>query len=242
MRNLVSPLKMHQTFCFACSPDAACFNACCRDLVQVLTPYDVLCLKQFLKLSSTTFLKAFTEESTGPQSGLPVVTLRFKDAEDLTCPFVSESGCRVYAARPASCRTYPLARGVSRNRETGVLTEQWALIREPHCLGFKNGPAQTVDQWVHDQQLGTHNRYNDMMLSLISFKNRFHPGPLMPSEKKLVHTALYDLDTFREMLSSKTNTPATVTDALSLGSTRTSDLDLLRVAMDWVRTTLLNPL
>lgn len=242
MRNPVSPLKTHQTFCFACSPEAACFNACCRDLVQVLTPYDVLCLKQFLKLSSTTFLKTYTEESTGPQSGLPVVTLRFKDAEDRTCPFVSETGCRVYAARPASCRTYPLARGVSRNRETGVLTEQWALIREPHCLGFENEPTQTVDQWVHDQQLGPHHRYNDMMLSLISCKNRFHPGPLRPFEKKLVHTALYDLDAFREMLSSKTNTAATIANAPTLGRSRTSDPDLLRVAMDWVRTTLFNQL
>ncbi|MBC2710488.1 MAG: YkgJ family cysteine cluster protein [Desulfosarcina sp.] len=235
MQHPVSPLEKHETFCFTCSPQVACFNACCRDLNQVLTPYDVLCLKQFLKMSSTDFLNKYTEESTGPGTGLPVVSLRFSNADDLACPFVTGAGCRVYPARPASCRTYPLARGVSRNRETGNLTEHWALIREPHCLGFKNGQPQTVDEWVDDQQIATHNRMNDMMLELISLKNRFRSGPLMPSEKKRVFTALYDLDAFRDDLLEKGVTTVTAADIQALDRARTGDLDLLLVAMDWVR-------
>ena len=184
MQNPVSPLEKHQTFCFTCSPRVACFNACCRDLNQVLTPYDVLCLKQFLEMSSSDFLDKYTEESTGPGTGLPVVSLRFSDADDLACPFVTDAGCRVYPARPASCRTYPLARGVSRNRETGHLSQHWALIREPHCLGFKNGQPQTVDEWVDDQQIATHNRMNDMMLELISLKKPIPAGPADAIRKK----------------------------------------------------------
>ena len=234
MKNPVSPLEKHQTFCFTCSPQVACFNACCRDLNQVLTPYDVLCLKLFLDMSSSDFLDTYTQESTGPGTGLPVVSLRFSDADDLACPFVTDAGCRVYPARPASCRTYPLARGVSRNRETGRLTEHWALIREPHCLGFKNGQRQTVAEWVDDQQIAAHNRVNDMMLELISLKNRFRPGPLMPSEKKWVVTALYDLDTFRKDLFEKEGTTPIAADNQTLDREKTGDLDLLRVAMHWV--------
>ena len=137
-------------------------------------------------------------------------------------------------ARPASCRTYPLARGVSRNRETGRLTEHWALIREPHCLGFKNGQRQTVAEWVDDQQIAAHNRVNDMMLELISLKNQFRPGPLMPSEKKWIYTALYDLDLFRDDLFEKEDTLTTIADPQTLDRARTDDLDLLRVAMHWV--------
>jgi Fe-S-cluster containining protein len=148
-------------------------------------------------MSSSDFLSRYTEARTGPATGLPVVSLRFSDADDLACPFVTDAGCRVYPARPASCRTYPLARGVSRDRDTGRLTEHWALIRESHCLGFKDGQRQAVDDWVDDQQLATHNRMNDKMLALISRKNRFRPGPLMPAEKKRIFTALYDLDAFR---------------------------------------------
>jgi Fe-S-cluster containining protein len=196
MQDPVSLLDRHQTFCFTCSPQAACFNACCRDLNQALSPYDVWCLKRFLNLSSTDFLNRYTVQGIGPETGLPVVSLRFDPGCDLACPFVADSGCRVYPARPASCRTYPLARGVFRNRRTGKLTEQWALIREPHCRGFENGQRRTVDQWVQNQQLAVHQRMNDRMLTLISLKNQFRPGPLGPSESKRVYTALYDLDAF----------------------------------------------
>ncbi len=43
-------------FRFACNPGVACFNECCRDLNQFLTPYDVLRLKRGLGLSSRQFL------------------------------------------------------------------------------------------------------------------------------------------------------------------------------------------
>ena len=121
MQPTVAPLEKYQTFCFTCSPEVTCYNACCRNLNQVLTPYDVLCLRQFLNMSSSDFLSRYTEASTGPATGLPVVSLRFSDADDLACPFVTDAGCRVYPARPASCRTYPLARGISRDRKTGRL-------------------------------------------------------------------------------------------------------------------------
>lgn len=235
MQPTVSPLDKHQTFCFTCSPQVTCFNACCRNLNQVLTPYDVLRLKQFMEISSGDFLSRYTEESTGPGTGLPVVSLRFSDSDDLACPFVTDAGCRVYPARPASCRTYPLARGVSRNRHTGRLTEHWALIREPHCLGFKNGQRQAVDQWVDDQQLFTYNRMNDKMLALISCKNRFRPGPLMPAERRRIHTALYDLDAFRiDPLFVDSNAVA-IAETQSIAG----ELDLLLVAMDWVRENIL---
>jgi Fe-S-cluster containining protein len=241
MQNPITPLKNRQTFCFTCSPQVACFNACCRDLSQVLTPYDVLCLKGFLNLSSGDFLAAYTQESTGPGTGLPVVSLRFGDSADLACPFVTDAGCRVYPARPASCRTYPLARGVSRSRKTGRLTEHWALIREPHCLGFRNGHPQTVDEWINDQQIAVHNRMNDMMLELISLKNRFRPGPLLPSEKKQVYTALYDLDTFWTEWLEKDGTGTDATDTSATDRKRPGDPDLLIVAMNWVRKNLFTP-
>lgn len=241
MHNPITPLKNHETFCFSCSPEVACFNACCRDLNQVLTPYDVLCLKGFLGMSSGNFLETYTQENTGPGTGLPVVSLRFGDAVDLTCPFVTDAGCRVYPARPASCRTYPLARGVSRHRETGCLTEHWALVHESHCQGFQNGRPRTVDEWIDDQQIATHNRMNDLMLELISLKNRFRPGPLMPSEKKQVVTALYDLDTFREGGITKDGTVANTSMPRPLDLARTSDPDLLIVAMDWVKDNLFTP-
>jgi Fe-S-cluster containining protein len=235
MQHPIVPLNRNQRFCFTCSPHVTCFNACCRDLNQVLTPYDVLCLKQHLKMTSAHFLAEFTQTHTGPETGLPVVSLRFSDDKKLACPFVTATGCRVYPARPASCRIYPLARGVSRNRETGEMTEHWALIRETHCLGFLNGKSQNVDQWVQDQQLAAHNLENDRMLALISEKNRHRPGPLTPTASKQVYTALYDLDTFRDRLPSIDDIVETADGPQVIAHARRDELALLHLAMDWVR-------
>lgn len=234
MHDPISPLEKNQTFHFTCSPQVPCFNACCRDLNQALTPYDVLCLKHYLGISSGDFLQSFTQESTGPETGFPVVSLRFSDSDELACPFVADVGCRVYPARPASCRTYPLARGVSCNRKTGKRAEQWALIREPHCLGFREGKLRTVSEWVADQQIADHNRMNDRMLELISLKNRLLPGPLPPAVVKKVSRVLYDLDAFRMDLFSVKNDSTISLDAQTMERARSNDQDLLIAAMKWV--------
>jgi Fe-S-cluster containining protein len=238
MSDPISPLDRRQTFCFACSPQVPCFNACCRDLCQALTPYDVLRLKQHLNLSSADFLKRYTESHTGPGTGLPVVGLRFREGDGRVCPFVTVSGCRVYAARPASCRTYPLARGVSRHRHSKKMTEYWALIREPHCLGFANGHEQTVDQWIHEQQLDAYHQANDRMLTLIARKNRFRPGPLTPVESARVFTALYDVDTLRGQLSTGSCPAVATIDRPRFTKPRQDDLALLVAAMEWVEKTI----
>lgn len=235
MRHPITPLQKEQSFRFACSPRIPCFNACCRDLVQVLTPYDVLCLKKHLAIPAGVFLQTYTEASIGPETGLPVVSLRFGTANDRACPFVTADGCRVYPARPASCRTYPLARGVSRDRQTGRLSEHWALIREPHCRGFDHGEPHTVASWIDDQRIAVHNQMNDELLELISLKNRRRPGALKPSEQTRIYTALYDLDAFRRDLDTGGGGPASIADPKDLGRARTDDSTLLRIALAWAK-------
>ena len=196
MENDWIPLGRGDRFQFACGPDVPCFNACCRDLNQFLTPYDILRLKNHLDLTSGQFLGRFTETHLGPQTGLPVVRLKAAE-DDLCCPFVSTAGCRVYQDRPSSCRTYPLARAVTRSRETGALTEHFALMREDHCRGCGQGRIQTVKEWIVAQELECYNRYNDMLMELIGMKNQYHPAPLDLRRQRVFAMALYDLDAFR---------------------------------------------
>ena len=236
MQDPIQPLAPGARFRFACSPQVSCFNACCRDLQQVLTPYDVLRLKRFLNISASEFLSRYAMDATGPGTGLPVVSLRFNPEADMACPFVTPSGCRVYAARPASCRTYPLARGLSRDRETGVLTEHWAVIREPHCLGFESSQEHTVTTWIDDQEIAEHNRMNDMLLELIAHKHRVHPGPLPPTVAKQIKTALYDLDTFRnDLFRSDTSLLPAIISSSDYALAQEDDTALIRLAFLWVR-------
>lgn len=231
--NPIEPLGPDDRFRFACDPEVRCFNACCRDLSQFLTPYDILRLKNALGLRSEEFLERHTTTHVGQGSGLPVVCLRQHPADDLRCPFVAPGGCRVYADRPSSCRMYPLVRMAGRSRETGEIVEQYGLIREEHCAGFEEGPEWTPRKWVAGQELDIYNEMNDLLMEIVAFKNRC-PGALNAPGRQAFRLAAYDLDRFRETvleagaLDDRTN-PA------ERAAAREDDVALLRLSLAWLK-------
>ena len=239
MNDNLIPIRPDEEFRFACSPGVVCFNSCCRDLNQSLFPYDILRLKKGLRLSSSEFLERYTSQHLGPGSGLPIVTLKPNEADRLTCPFVSEKGCRVYSDRPASCRTYPLVRTISRCRETGRINEGFMLLKEPHCLGHNEPHKQTVAQWIEDQEINAYNSVNDKMMQIITFKNRGLPGPLDLKARRLVYLALYDLDNFRKQSFDNGLLDNVDLDPQKLASAETDDITLLEIGIEWVRQALL---
>ena len=240
MNDPLIPIMPDDQFRFACSPGVACFNECCRDLNQFLYPYDILRLKKRLGLSSSEFLERYTIQHIGPETGLPVVALKAADDERLTCPFVTEKGCRVYPDRPASCRTYPLVRAISRCRQTGRITERFMLLNEPHCLGFDEPAEQTVRQWIKDQDTEVYNHINDHLMEIISLKSRLRPGPLDLKSQQLFYTALYDLDNFRNQVFNHNLLDDFDVHPEKLAAAGTNDTALLEVAMAWVKRVLFN--
>jgi len=235
MESDMIPLSPDDRFQFACRPDVPCFNACCRDLNQFLTPYDIYRLKTRLALSSAEFLNRYTVEHIGPQTGLPVISLKAVPDDDLKCPFVSENGCQVYDDRPSSCRTYPLARAVTRSRETGALTEHFALMREDHCRGCEAAQSQTVAEWIEDQELDVYNRFNDRLMEIISMKNQYHPAPLDFREQRMFHLALYDLDGFRAHLETHGMPDDVPIDDVAPADIPADDVKLLAFGHDWIK-------
>jgi Fe-S-cluster containining protein len=196
--NIPPTLALDDTFTFGCHPDVACFNHCCRDLNQALTPYDVLRLKDHLNISSQELIQRYMAIHTGEATGLPVATLRFSSDASKNCPFVTAQGCRVYSARPSSCRIYPLARALQRSRRDGGLREHFVLIQESHCRGFETSRPITVRRWIASQELEAYHKFNDMMLELIALKNQLRPGPLSGEHRQLAEMAFYDLDTVEQ--------------------------------------------
>lgn len=187
-----------EPFRFACGPGVACFNLCCQDLNQALTPYDVLQLRAHLRMSWEQFLKRYAVLYTGPASGLPVVSLRFPPSREKRCPFVTPEGCSVYAARPTSCRLYPVARALQRSRRDGRISEHFARVKEAHCRGFDKGPTLTVRQWIDGQGAGEGLAAGDRLMELFALKNRLRPGRLAPEQEEWLGMALYDLDRLRD--------------------------------------------
>lgn len=231
-------LSPDQPFRFRCGRDISCFNECCRDLNQFLTPYDLLRLKRHLKLTSGELLERFTLQHTGPETGLPVIVLRQTANDGFRCPFVTPEGCRVYENRPASCRAYPIARMVRRSRETGRMTEQFALIREPHCKGFLQDRTQTAAQWIENQGLGPYNRMNDLLMEIISLKNQRRPGPLTFKERHLFHLACYDLDGFRKQVVDHGILDTLSVPADDIETALSNEERLLELALRWLRNAL----
>ena len=223
-------LHPKETFRFSCHPGIACFNACCRDLNQYLTPYDILRLKNQLGLSSQQFLRRYTECHRGPRTGLPVVSLRMPD----TCPFLSSQGCTVYQDRPGACRTYPLGRIARRTPGTQVCKESFFLIRESHCLGFSEDKTWTVEAWKKSQGLEIYNRMNDLMMEIISFNNQSKRG-LDRQESDLFRMACYDLDLFRDFVFENRLWEETSLETHHTEAILKDDVTLMRFGISWIK-------
>lgn len=227
-------IGIDDSFTFSCGPGVSCFNQCCRDVNQFLYPYDILRLKRHLGVSSTEFLSRYTVTYSGDTTGLPIVAFKTSGTDGNACPFVTGEGCGVYENRPASCRIFPLARAISRSRQTGAVTEHFALIRDPICMGFQGGKTIRVRDWVAGQGLEEYNRANDRMIELISLKQQILPGPLSGPDREKFILACYDLDRFRSEIREGHLVEASSMDKESYDRIMTDDLALLDFGLDWV--------
>ena len=235
------PISLNDYMKFDCRKENLCFNECCQNLNQALTPYDVLRLKRGLGISSQEFLKEYTSLHNGPASGLPIVEFKPNPATGYACPFVSPEGCTVYENRPGSCRMYPLARGVSRSRETGEITEYYALIEEDHCRGFEKDSGLTVKQWLETQDVKIYNKQNDKLMELISLKNTIMPGKLEGVFADKFYLGLYDLDEFKLRIQ-KDNLLEEIAapDGFKEQILKNNDEELMDFGIKWIKYVLFN--
>jgi hypothetical protein len=132
---------------------------------------------------------------------------------------------------------YPLARAITRSRDTGAVSEFFALIEEPHCKGLGIETELTVQEWLMGQDVQKHNEENDKLMDLISLKNRIMPEKLQGDLSDKFYLGLYDLDEFRSRilngkLLENMKVPETVFTRI-----QTDDEALLDFGMAWVKFT-----
>ncbi len=193
-------LTLDDVFEFACYPGISCFNMCCYDLTLVLSPYDFLRLRRALDLSSKEFIERFADFYLGDVTQLPVVSVRMK-THDFACPFLREEGCSVYPDRPASCRTYPLARFTGRDEE-GKRFEIYRIIRETHCKGHFEKRPITVREWIKEQGLEPYHEFNDLFSEIV-FARQHMDRPLSADELDLIYNVFYGLENFKDYVTSE---------------------------------------
>ncbi len=213
-------------FKFKCSQNVSCFTQCCQDVTIVLTPYDVLRLKNGLKISSDQFVDDYTIIRPQPKRLIPLVFLKMND-QDKRCPFVRQKGCSVYQDRPWACRMYPLDMN-----DDGTFR---LIIDASRCLGLKEEGTWTIYEWLIDQGIIPYDEMNDLFSEITSPLRAQELEIENPDIAKMTFMALYNLDKFRNFVFNSSFLDRFDVDPIKIIKLIKSDEDLLKFAFDWIK-------
>ena len=239
----IQPLRLgpDSRFTFRCHKDVKCFTQCCRGINIILTPYDIIRLKNRLGLSSGQFLALYTELQMLEKTDVPVVTLKLLDeggaaTEKKACPFVKPEGCMVYEDRPTSCRYYPLGVASLAYKDDPDGDEFFFMVREAHCLGFAEDRSWTVLEWRQDQGVDVHDRINAQWAELIVRKRSFPPNMHWTDKtKQMFFLASYNIDKFRAFVFESSFLTRYPVEEQLLSTLRTDDTALLEFGLEWLK-------
>lgn len=201
----IDPVRLTQKskFKFRCHPGVPCFTKCCRNMNIILTPYDIIRLKNCLGLPSDIFLKLYAEPELLSLTGLPVARLKMLEDRDGKCPFVSENGCQVYSDRPVCCRYYPvgLASLKQQDKGGGEEDEFFFMIKEDHCRGFEEEKEWTVESWREDQESDFYDKMNRDWMELLLRKKSFGEETEIPERgRQMFYMASTNMEQFKTFL------------------------------------------
>ena len=186
-------------FQFSCDRNIPCFNKCCARLRLILTPYDILRMKNRLKLLSNEFLDKHTETIIENSFRFPMVKLKMGTDENQICPFVTEKGCAIYEDRPAACRLYPIGRASTIVDGEKNSREKFFIVRESHCLGFQEKKSWTIGEWLEHEGVNEYNAMNDPWLGIIT-SSKSLGGEEATKKFQVFFLASYNLDKFRQFI------------------------------------------
>ena len=197
-------LGLAERFRFRCHKGIPCFNKCCENTDILLTPYDVVRLKNRLDLSSREFLDRYTRDCELDAHGTPGVKLGHKEGSR-ACVFLGAEGCGVYEDRPAACRYYALGLMSMRRKDSSTDEDSYFVVKEDHCLGHLEPHEQTVGEYRREQGLEPYDDANREWRRIILKKRSTGPTVGRPSQRsfELFFLASYDIDGLRAFVASE---------------------------------------
>ena len=228
-------LYKESKFKFNCHKNISCFNKCCTDVNIFLTPYDIIRLKNRLKISSEEFLNKYTFLPIDEKQKHPVVMLKMKNDENKSCPFVGNEGCSVYKDRPWSCRMFPLGVASPKENCNNGDGEFYFILEEPVCRGYEEERELSIEDWIKDQQV---EEYTDMgeKFKEISLHDYFKKGKqLEPAKLEMFYTVCYNIDKFREFVFESTFLKRFEVDEEIINKIKDDDEELLMFGFDWLK-------
>lgn len=230
-------LNEHDPFAFDCYPGIACFNQCCRNLNLFLYPYDVIRLKARLKMSSDRFIDHYVAVVLREANHFPDVLLRMSDEAGSACPFVTPSGCSVYFDRPDTCRKFPMEQAVQRQSDSGKIQRLYFFKPPEFCRGPRENRTWTPAEWARDPD---DMLYDTLTLEWAKLKALLQNDPWGRegpdgAKAKMTFMAMYNIDAFREFIFKSSFLHRYKIQAVLLKKIEKDDVELIRLAFDWVR-------
>ena len=224
------------TIQFECHKGISCFNACCKNIDISLTPYDILRLKKRLSMSSGDFLVKYTFPYEMDKDGMAGV--KFKPVEGgSACQFMTDEGCGVYEDRPTACRYYPVALLSMRKQNEFTEREAYAMVQEDHCKGHFEPRTITINEYRKEQGVEEYDELTSGWRQLILKKKSAGPTIGTPSKRslQLFFVACYDLDRFREFVTSPGFNDVYLLDDALKQQIATDDVALMQFAFRFLR-------
>ena len=237
--DIIPPVRLgyNSRFTFKCHPGVSCFTLCCRGINIILTPFDIIQMKNRLGLSSRDFLSIYTEPHLLEKTDLPMVTLKLLDDDRQSCPFVKdEEGCIIYADRPSSCRYYPLGVATLQHKEGADDEGFYFFVNEPHCKGFEEDAEWTVAEWREDQGVDLRDEINREWTDLVVRKRSF-PASIKLTEKakQLFFMVSYDIDRFKDFVFESSFLKRFEVDPAVVDKIKTDEIELLKFGLTWLK-------
>ena len=225
---------------FECHPGVPCFTACCHNIKIILTPYDILVLRERLGIPSHEFVIRYTQPTYLEKTDMPGVQIKLKE-DTGGCPFVTPEGCTVYSDRPSACRYYPVGMADFHEGGTDDAEEEkfFFLVKEPHCKGFEEDKEWTIREWRQDQGVDVRDEMNKEWLRLIMRRKSFgYQATLSEAAKRMFFMASTDLDSFRNFIFNSSFLDTYVVDEKTLQEVEEDDLALMHFSFTYLANTL----
>jgi Fe-S-cluster containining protein len=223
------------TFHFRCHKHIPCFTKCCADLDLVLTPYDILRIKNCLNIPSDEFLDRYTETKLDTHNRFPMIKLKMNDDENRKCPFVTQKGCTIYEDRPGACRIYPLGRAALKLDREKDTREKFFIVDEEHCLGFGEEREWSIEEWMANEGVDEYNAMNDQWLEIITSTRSLGPEEDVPRKIEMFYIASYNLDKFRGLIFGSRFFDLFQVKAEKREALASDDVELMKFAFDWLK-------
>jgi Fe-S-cluster containining protein len=188
---------------FRCHKGIDCFNACCKNIDIMLTPYDIIRLKQRLGITSTEFLQQYTFPFEFARNSVAGVKMKPVEGGS-ACQFMTEEGCSVYEDRPTACRYYPVGLLSTRRQDENFDRASYALVQEDHCHGHFEDRSLTIDEYRKEQGLEEYDELGRLWRQQILKVKSAGPyiGQMSKTSRQFFFMASYDMDRFREFIRS----------------------------------------